>query len=265
MPSESRKEAQLAAHVASVLREGGADGRGSRRRLRARLPARDAPVGAARRPSRHGARAGQHPGPDRPRARPRPRRVSDMLGALAVMIELVLARAPYAALFFPREELPSTESALTPLLERSPVDADFVVVMEPTDSELHAGCLGNINATWTFHGRSGHSARPWQADNAIHKRRGRDRRAGLRPVAAGDLPGADVPRGGVGHQGRGRDRDERDPGDVRGAGQLPLRARAGRRARPRSGCASHAGARRAASSGNSPSAPVAVDHPLARS
>ena len=58
---------------------------------------------------------------------------SDMKGALAVMMELVLARAPYAALFFPREELPSSESALTPLLERSPVEAEFVVVMEPTE------------------------------------------------------------------------------------------------------------------------------------
>ena len=94
---------------------------------------------------------------------------SDMKGALAVMMELVLARAPYAALFFPREELPSSESALTPLLERSPVDAEFVVVMEPTNGELHAGCVGNINATWTFRGRSGHSARPWDADNAIHR------------------------------------------------------------------------------------------------
>ena len=41
-------------------------------------------------------------------------------------------------------------------------------MMEPTGNELHAGCLGNVNATWTFHGRSGHSARPWDADNAIH-------------------------------------------------------------------------------------------------
>jgi succinyl-diaminopimelate desuccinylase len=40
--------------------------------------------------------------------------------------------------------------------------------MEPTANELHAGCVGNVNATWTFHGRSGHSARPWDADNAIH-------------------------------------------------------------------------------------------------
>ena len=42
-------------------------------------------------------------------------------------------------------------------------------MMEPTDNALHAGCLGNINATWTFHGRAGHSARPWLADNAIER------------------------------------------------------------------------------------------------
>jgi succinyl-diaminopimelate desuccinylase len=41
--------------------------------------------------------------------------------------------------------------------------------MEPTANAIHAGCLGNINATWTFPGTSGHSARPWLADNAIHR------------------------------------------------------------------------------------------------
>jgi succinyl-diaminopimelate desuccinylase len=55
------------------------------------------------------------------------------------------------------------------LLKRHAFPHEFVVVMEPTDGELHAGCLGNLNATWTFHGRSGHSARPWHADNAVHK------------------------------------------------------------------------------------------------
>jgi succinyl-diaminopimelate desuccinylase len=164
--SESRDEAALAEHVAALLRAGGAevedlgDGCVLARPRATRpevllaghldtVPAQD---------NRPGSRDG---------ARVRGLGASDMKGALAVMAELVLGGVPFAALFFPREELPSTESALTPLLERSPVPAEFVVVMEPTDCELHAGCLGNINATWTFHGRSGHSARPWQADNAI--------------------------------------------------------------------------------------------------
>ena len=92
---------------------------------------------------------------------------SDMKGALAVMIELVRDGAPFGALFFGREELPVTDSALTPLLERHPLSPELVVMMEPTDNAIHAGCLGNVNATWTFHGVSGHSARPWLADNAI--------------------------------------------------------------------------------------------------
>jgi succinyl-diaminopimelate desuccinylase len=101
---------------------------------------------------------------------------ADMKAAIAVMVEMALA-PPAAAdvdlgfVFFGREELPHTESALTPLLEREPGlgDADLVIVMEPTANELHAGCLGNVNATWTFHGTAGHSARPWLADNAIHR------------------------------------------------------------------------------------------------
>ena len=104
-----------------------------------------------------------------------------MKGALAVMIELALAREATTIdlgyVFFGREELAVTESALAGLLEREAAlrAADLVVVMEPTANAIHAGCLGNINATWTFHGRSGHSARPWLADNAIHTRGRRDR------------------------------------------------------------------------------------------
>ncbi len=93
---------------------------------------------------------------------------SDMKGALAVMVELARAGAPFDVLFFGREELPAAASALAPLLARERLEYELVVMMEPTDNELHAGCVGNVNATWTFHGRSGHSARPWDADNAIH-------------------------------------------------------------------------------------------------
>jgi succinyl-diaminopimelate desuccinylase len=168
IPSESHAETTLAQHVAQVLREGGAEV----------LDLGDSCVLARPRETQPQVLLAGHldtvPAQGNIPGRLDSNHVhglgaSDMKGALAVMIELVLARAPYAALFFPREELPSKESALTPLLERSPVEADFVVVMEPTDNELHAGCLGNINATWTFKGRSGHSARPWQADNAIHR------------------------------------------------------------------------------------------------
>jgi succinyl-diaminopimelate desuccinylase len=100
-----------------------------------------------------------------------------MKGALAVMIELALsglgdrANVDVGYVFFGREELPVIHSALTPLLEREPglQTADAVIVMEPTANAIHAGCLGNINATWTVRGTSGHSARPWLADNAIHR------------------------------------------------------------------------------------------------
>ena len=96
---------------------------------------------------------------------------SDMKAGLAVMMELALAGLPFAALFFPREELPFADTALTPALERAPEElaCELALVMEPTDNAIHAGCLGNVNATWTFHGRSGHSARPWTADNAIER------------------------------------------------------------------------------------------------
>ena len=91
---------------------------------------------------------------------------TDMKGGLAVMIELARAGAPFGYLFFGREELPSSESPLPDLFERG-VDAELVVVLEPTDNTIQAGCLGNLNARLLFHGKSAHSARPWLGDNAI--------------------------------------------------------------------------------------------------
>ena len=96
---------------------------------------------------------------------------ADMKGGVAVALELVLAGAAVAVVLFPREELPFADTALTPLLARAPevLDHDIAIVMEPTDNAIHAGCLGNINADWTFTGVAGHSARPWLADNAIER------------------------------------------------------------------------------------------------
>jgi len=94
---------------------------------------------------------------------------TDMKGGVAVMIELARASAPFGYLFFGREELPAGESALPRFFERHGLEADLVVMLEPTDNAIHAGCLGNLEARLVFHGTSAHSARPWQGDNAINR------------------------------------------------------------------------------------------------
>src|SRR3954452_22777361 len=92
---------------------------------------------------------------------------TDMKGGVAVMVELARAGAQFGYLFFGREELPAGESSLPTFFERHGLDADLVIMLEPTDNTIQAGCLGNLNARLVFHGTSSHSARPWLGDNAI--------------------------------------------------------------------------------------------------
>ncbi len=92
---------------------------------------------------------------------------SDMKGGVAVMIELARAGASFAYLFFGREELAAEESPLPKLFEQHPLEVDLVIVLEPTDNTIQAGCLGNLNARLLFRGVSAHSARPWTGENAI--------------------------------------------------------------------------------------------------
>ena len=105
------------------------------------------------------------------------RGASDMKGALAVMLELAAslehgrARHDVGLLFFGREELPYSQSALLPLFERCPAAStpDLAIVMEPTANAIEVGCLGNLNATVIVSGTAAHSARPWLGDNAVHR------------------------------------------------------------------------------------------------
>jgi succinyl-diaminopimelate desuccinylase len=97
---------------------------------------------------------------------------SDMKGGLAVMLELARARVGgFGYLFFAREELPVSESALPEILAAAGAvrQAELVIMLEPTDCALELGCLGNLNAELRFVGAAAHSARPWLGDNAIHR------------------------------------------------------------------------------------------------
>jgi succinyl-diaminopimelate desuccinylase len=102
---------------------------------------------------------------------------SDMKGGLAVMMELA-ERLPRARRFcdlvlvlYAREEGPYVENELEEVL-RDPARLgrpDLALCLEPTDEVLQLGCVGSIHATFTFAGRSAHSARPWHGENAIHR------------------------------------------------------------------------------------------------
>jgi succinyl-diaminopimelate desuccinylase len=161
IPSESRDEAAITAHVADLL---GARDLGDTCIYAGPRSPRVLLAGHLDTVPAQGNRPGRRDG-----GRVHGLGASDMKGACAVMCELALAGVQLGYLFFGREELPVTESALGPLLARERLECELVVMMEPTDNQVHAGCLGNINARWVFTGRAGHSARPWQADNAIHR------------------------------------------------------------------------------------------------
>lgn len=122
----------------------------------------------------------------------RGRGAADMKGGLAVMLALAEdgvqgASADVGYVFFGREEVPVTESALVPALARVAAlrETSLAVVLEPTDNALEVGCNGNLQAVVRIKGKAAHSARPWHGENAIH--------AAIRtllPIA--DLPVRDV-------------------------------------------------------------------------
>ena len=100
-----------------------------------------------------------------------------MKAGLAVMIHLLedeeVVTGPYdvVGIFYEAEEGPATGNGLEPVLQAEPwlSEAEFAVVLEPSDGQLQIGCNGAINAQVSFTGKSAHSARPWWGENAISK------------------------------------------------------------------------------------------------
>jgi succinyl-diaminopimelate desuccinylase len=83
-------------------------------------------------------------------------------------------------IFYDREEGLAHLNGLRPLLRASRLVGRpaFAFVGEPTSCTVHAGCVGSVNADITFHGRTGHAARPWEGENAIIRAAGFLTRAG---------------------------------------------------------------------------------------
>ncbi len=103
---------------------------------------------------------------------------ADMKSGLAVMLHLLqdlqdgwIPRYAPTFVFYEREEGPYLENRLGDLLEHFPAlsKVELAVCLEPSSNVLQLGCMGSLHARVRFHGRTSHSARPWQGENAIHK------------------------------------------------------------------------------------------------
>jgi succinyl-diaminopimelate desuccinylase len=103
---------------------------------------------------------------------------SDMKAGLAVMVALMeflehKKNAPYnyQFIFYTGEEGSYRQSGLEGIFHTIPKlkEAQMAFVLEPTNNNIQSGCLGSVRAQAKILGKSGHSARPWLADNAIHK------------------------------------------------------------------------------------------------
>jgi succinyl-diaminopimelate desuccinylase len=102
---------------------------------------------------------------------------TDMKSGVAVMLNLLEDAAvqggPFdvVGVFYAGEEGPSDGNQLEAVLLSAPwlEQAEFAVVLEPSDGEIQLGCNGVINARVRFNGLAAHSARPWLGVNAITK------------------------------------------------------------------------------------------------
>jgi succinyl-diaminopimelate desuccinylase len=99
---------------------------------------------------------------------------ADMKGGIAVMLRLAASVTrsdrDITYVFYDGEEVEAERNGLLRLSRRHPelLEADFAVLLEPTDAVVEGGCQGTMRVEVRVPGERAHSARSWMGVNAIH-------------------------------------------------------------------------------------------------
>lgn len=102
------------------------------------------------------------------------RGATDMKGGVAVQLAIAATVAEptkdITFIFYDHEEVAAVKSGLGRLVRenRELLDADFGILLEPTNGTVEGGCNGTIRFEATTRGLAAHSARAWMGENAIH-------------------------------------------------------------------------------------------------
>ncbi len=100
---------------------------------------------------------------------------TDMKGGVAVALRLAATLGETSAniryVFYDQEEVEASKNGLGRLARKAPelLDADFAVLLEPTDGYLEAGCQGSLRVVLSTTGQRAHTARAWMGTNAIQE------------------------------------------------------------------------------------------------
>ncbi|GAB3529993.1 succinyl-diaminopimelate desuccinylase [Arthrobacter monumenti] len=102
------------------------------------------------------------------------RGATDMKGGVAVQLALAAGlhtpNRDVTFIFYDHEEVEASLSGLGRLADhhRNWLDADFAILLEPTNGTVEGGCNGTARFEVTTTGKAAHSARAWMGENAIH-------------------------------------------------------------------------------------------------
>lgn len=98
----------------------------------------------------------------------------DMKGGVAVALKLAATlpepNRDITYVFYEGEEIDAEFNGLKLIGDARPelLEADFAILMEPSDGIIEAGCQGTLRVEVRVPGEAAHAARSWRGSNAIH-------------------------------------------------------------------------------------------------